>query len=630
MDQHSFLFQATIYLAASVIMVPIAKKLSLGSVLGYLLAGIIIGPFVLGFIGEEGEDLMHFAEFGVVMMLFIIGLELEPELLWRMRKSILGLGALQVCATTLVIGSILLLLGLSWNMALALGMLLSLSSTAIVLQTFNEKGLMGTVAGQSSFAVLLFQDIAVIPMLALFQLLSNTEIIADAPVKENHGESVAILDQLPGWAQPLAVLASVVAVIGLGRFIVIPMLRLMAKTRLREMFTASSLLVVVSIAALMVWIGLSPALGTFLAGVVLANSEFKHELESDIEPFKGLLLGLFFIAVGASIDFALIMQQPWLILGLVFLMMTVKGILLWVLGKVFRMGFDQNAIFSFSLSQAGEFGFVLVALGISESIFDRETAGIANSVIAISMALTPLVFLINEKWILPIVGTKEKPEQKAADNMEEDNPVIIAGFGHFGSTVGRMLRAHHIQATVLDIDSDQVNWVRRMGLKVFYGDASRYDLLEAAGAHKAKILVIAIGNAEKRLELIETVKKHFPHLRMFVRSTNRYDAYDLMNAGMPHIYRESLDTSIRLAVDVMRSLGYRAYHAGRAARKFRLYDEQKMKELAAIHDEQEYVITARQYIEEIETILRDDLKDYDLTHDEGWDEASLIREANAQ
>lgn len=627
MDQQSFLFQATVYLAASVIMVPIAKKLSLGSVLGYLLAGIIIGPFVLGFIGEEGEDLMHFAEFGVVMMLFIIGLELEPELLWKMRKSILGLGAMQVVITTLVIAAAALAFGLAWNIALAAGLLLSLSSTAIVLQTLGEKGLMNTAAGQSSFAVLLFQDIAVIPMLAIFPLLSLGAKKEETVLADAHAQGT-LLDHLPGWAQPLAVLGAVAAVIALGRFVVIPLLRIIAKTRLREMFTAASLLVVVSIAALMISIGLSPALGTFLAGVVLANSEFKHELESDIEPFKGLLLGLFFIAVGASIDFALILAQPLVIIGLVLVLMVAKALIIWILGSVAKMGFDQNAIFSLSLSQAGEFGFVLVSFALSEAIFDQQTAGIINAVIAISMAFTPLVFLINEKWILPIVGTREKPDEKEADSMQEENPVIIAGFGHFGSTIGRLLRAHHINATVLDIDSDQVNWVRRMGLKVYYGDASRFDLLESAGAHKAKVIVIAIDNEEKRLEMIETIKKHFPNLRMFVRSANRYDSYDLMNAGMLHIYRETLDTSVRLATDVMKVLGYRAYHSERAGRKFLRYDEMKLKEMAAIKDEQEYVLTAKRNIEEIEAILRADMKAPDLAVDEGWDENSLIKEAN--
>src|SRR5690349_6767799 len=354
MSHHDFLLYATVYLAAAVLCIPIAKRLGLGSVLGYLIAGIIIGPFGLGFIGEEGQDIMHYAEFGVVMMLFLIGLELEPQLLWRMRKAILGLGLLQVVLCALVIGIIAFMTGMPWQQSLAVGLITAMSSTAIVLQTLREKGLMKTVAGQSAFAVLLFQDIAVIPIIALFPLLRNLPV-----VNTSADHNTTWVDGQPGWIQTMIVFGSVITIIDTGRLLIRPLLRIIAKTGLREAFTASALLIVVSIAALMNQVGLSPALGAFLAGVVLANSEYRHELESDIDPFKGLLLGLFFISVGAAIDFHLIAQQPFRIITAVLLLMALKTMVLLALGKLFKINTDQNFIFAFSLSQVGEFAFVL-------------------------------------------------------------------------------------------------------------------------------------------------------------------------------------------------------------------------------------------------------------------------------
>jgi monovalent cation:H+ antiporter-2, CPA2 family len=620
MDQQSFLFQATIYLAAGVVMVPIAKKLGLGSVLGYLLAGIIIGPAILGFIGEEGQDIMHFAEFGVVMMLFIIGLELEPLLLWKLRKPIVGLGGLQVLITSVVIAGIALAFGFDWKISLALGMILSLSSTAIVLQMLKEKGLMKSSAGQSAFSVLLFQDIAVIPMLALFPLLaSGVATGTDAHSSETWVSS------LPGWMQTLVVLASVAVIVVAGRYLVRPILRIVASAGLREMFTATALLLVTGIAVLMIQVGLSPALGTFLAGVVLANSEYKHELESDIDPFKGLLLGLFFIAVGASIDFSLVLQQPWLIAGLVLLLMLIKGLVLFVLGKFFRLGIDQNTLLAVALSQVGEFAFVLFSFSLQGGILPKEIVDVMVAVVAISMALTPLALLLNERVVQPRLN-KQSVQEREADIIEEKNPVIIAGFGHFGSTIGRFLRAHRIGITVLDTNGDRVEFLRKMGFKVYYGDASRYDLLHAAGAQDAKIIIITLEPPEKRLELIETIKKHFPHLRMLVRAENRYDAYNQMNAGMLHIYRETIDTSLRVGVDVMKLLGHRSYSAQRAARTFFRYDESKLKQLSAIRDTDEYINIARSNIEELERVLQGDAAASTFDGEKGWDDDTIMNE----
>jgi monovalent cation:proton antiporter-2 (CPA2) family protein len=599
MDQHQFLFQAFIFLTVAVIFVPVAKKLGLSSVLGYLLAGVVIGPFILGFVGHEGEDIMHFAEFGIVLMLFIIGLELQPELLWKLRKSVLGLGLMQLVFTTVCIAALARAFGLGWEHSFILGMILSMSSTAIVLQILKEKDLLKTTAGQSSFAVLLFQDIAVIPMLAILPLFSK---VAPVDMMADHATWV---DGEPGWAKGLIVLGSIAAIIYLGRLLIRPLLRIVAKTNLREIFTATSLLIVVGIAELMTQIGLSPALGAFIAGVVLANSEYRHELESDIEPFKGLLLGIFFMAVGASINFHLIFDQVWTVLAWVLLLMLIKSGVLLVLGKVLKIGIKQNFIFSFSLSQVGEFAFVLLSFSLQQGILPVDTVNLMIAIVAISMAMTPIVMLLNEKFILPRIGTEIKP-QREPDVIDEKNRVIIAGFGHFGSTIGRFLQANKIKATYLDIDSDRVDVLRKMGFNVFYGDASRAELLEFAGAKEASIIIIAIGSPEKRLEMIETVKKHFPHLHMLVRATNRYDAYDEMNAGILHIYRETLDTSLRVGVDAMSLLGYQKFTAERLAKTFFKYDEQALKKLSTIRDQEQYINEVKKYTEELELVMQSD------------------------
>lgn len=620
--ENNFLQQALVYLGAAVVFVPIAKRLGLGSVLGYLIGGVIVGPFVLGFIGQEREDIMHFAEFGVVMMLFLIGLELEPRLLWRLRQSILGLGSLQVLLTTVVVAIGVYATGFNWQQSLATGLIMAMSSTAIVMQTLREKGLMKTTSGQSAFAVLLFQDIAVIPILSVFPMLANLPV-TNAGADAHAGP----LDHQPGWVQTLAVLALVAGIIISGRLLIRPLLRIVAKTGLRELFTSSALLIVVGIATLTTLVGLSPALGAFLAGVVLANSEYRHELESDIEPFKGLLLGLFFLAVGASIDFTIIASQPLQLAAWVLGLIAIKTLVLLVCGRIFKISLQQNLLFSFALSQVGEFAFVLLSFALNEGILPQETVSFFIAVVAISMAATPLVMLLNEKLLVPRTATAVQQEREA-DAIDEKNPVIIAGFGHFGNTIGRFLRANKINATYLDHDSDRVDVLRKMGFKVFYGDASRYDLLHAAGAAEAKIIIIAIDDAEKRLELVETVKKHFPHLHMLVRASNRYDAYDLMNAGMLHVYRESLDTSLRLGVDALSLLGFRIYTAKRLARTFLKHDEQTLKQLAAVHNTENYISKAREFIEEIELMVQADAAGPALA-DSAWDAEHLREEVRS-
>ncbi len=627
--QDSFFFQAFVYLAAAVISVPIAKRLGLGSVLGYLLAGIIIGPFILGLIGQEGQDVMHFAEFGVVMMLFLIGLELQPSLLWKLRGPILGMGGVQVGMTAVTLMIIGIFTGLAWQTALAIGLTLALSSTAIALQTLNEKGLMKTGGGQSSFSVLLFQDIAVIPILAILPVLAIDDFASMAAPSDVHHSS-SIVSGLPIWLQTTVVLAVVAGIILAGKYIMTPCFRWIAKTRLREIFTAAALLLVVGTTLLMTQVGLSPALGTFLAGVVLAGSEYRHELETDVEPFKGLLLGLFFIAVGASIDFNIIVDSPVLIFSLVLVLMLVKFLVLFIIGKFFKLGLDNNLLFAFALAQGGEFAFVLFSFALQSNVIDTNIANTLIAIVALSMALTPLFMLVNEKLLQPRFGLREESERES-DDMDEKNKIIIAGFGRMGVITGRFLQAHGEQATYLDTNPDNVDLLRKMGLKVFYGDSSRRDLLQAAGAEEAKIIIIAVDDPEKTLEIIDTVQKHFPHLKIFARTKGWNDSYEVLEKGVDNIYRETLDTSLRLAADALCSLGYRRYTTHRAIKTFRRHDERYVRELAKMkHDEKALIRGAKERIEDLESLLSIEFENVGKDKDLGWDSTTLRDEYGKQ
>ncbi len=596
---------------------PIAKRLGLGSVLGYLIAGMLIGPFVIGFVGEEGEDIMHFAEFGVVIMLFLVGLELEPQKLWRLRKQILGVGMSQVVFTSLIIFGVGLILGLIWQSALVVALALSLSSTAIVLQTLNEKGLMRSEGGQNSFSVLLFQDIAVIPILAILPLLAVTTIAT---------EDKTILKDLPMGMQTLAVLGAVAAVILVGRFAVVPCLRVIARSRVRELFMATALLIVVSIAFLMQLVGLSAALGTFLAGVILANSEYSHQLESDLDPIKGLLLGLFFIAVGASIDFRLIAENPVLIVSLTLALMAVKFIVLFTIGRIFKLSLSQNFLFAFALAQAGEFGFVIFSFVNKIGILQQETLSIGMAIVALSMTITPLLFIIDEKLIQPRLCDETDEEEPEMDVVDDRNEVIIAGFGHFGSTVGRFLRANGIEATFIDNDPDQVNLLRKLGFKVFYGDATRADFLLSAGADEAKIFISTITDPEENFLLVETLEKFYPHLEIMMRAQNRFDAYEFVEMGLKNIYRDSLDTSVRVGVDTLKKLGARAYSSRRAGLTFLKEDEAAMWELAEHrHDNETYLSEARARIQYQEEVMKRDREEGSHEVDHAWDSEPLVK-----
>ena len=608
-----------IYLTAAVLFVPLVKKLGLSSILGYLFAGIVIGPSVLGLIGQKGEDIMHFAEFGVVMMLFLIGLELDPYKFWRMRKFIAGMGSLQVIGTGL-----LLLLGFeffldwSWQMSLTIALALSLSSTAIVLQTLKERGLNNTSMGRSSFSVLLFQDIAVIPILAIIPLL-----VSDIPEKAAQKMNDSLISEFPGWAQTLVVIGAIVSIYFLGRYVIVPLLRIVAKTRLQELFTASALLVVISVSYLMQLVGLSPALGAFMAGVVLATSEFRHELESDIAPFKGLLLGLFFIGVGVSIDFSLIIENPIFIFVFVTALTLIKFATLYGIGLIYKKNIDQNLQFSIALSQAGEFGFVIMGFAMGLQIVPGELSNQILAIIALSMLLTPFLTALNEKYVLPNIGVKEKePEQDI--EIDENNAVIIAGFGHFGSTIGRLLRANDIGVTILDHDADRVEVLRKLGFKVYYGDATRLDLMKAAGAENAKLIIAAIDNPAINLNLVEMVKKNFPHLKILARARNRTDAYELIDHSVNNFYRETLYTAVHLGVDALVELGFRKYTATRQGQQFIKYDQETTKILAEKrHDKMAYMVTMQEEVEMQEDLLKRDLYAHDKGKDHSWESEHL-------
>lgn len=600
----SFLFQIIAYLGSAVIFVPIAKKLGLGSVLGYLIAGIIIGPSALEWVGNDAQDVMHVAEFGVVMMLFLIGLELNPSTLWKLRGPILGMGGLQVILSALLIGIVCSLMGFVWKESLVLGLTLALSSTAIVMQSLGEKGWLDTVAGKSSFSILLFQDIAVIPILAVLPLLADNPSVATI-------EDDTWLTDISGPAKAVSLIAAVAVVVLIGKYIVSPILRVISRTGMRELFLVGALLLIVLIAFIMQKVGLSPALGAFLAGVVLANSEFKHELESDLEPFKGLLLGVFFIAVGASINLFFVWQEVSTISMWVGLFMLIKIIILYVLAAVFKLKIDQRIIVAVSLAQMGEFAFVLFSMVAQLQLLSPETINIMVAVVAVSMALSPILLLIADKVILPRLNTLENPsesEEKEYDEVNENKKVIIAGFGQAGTIVARFLHFNKVETTILDYNSDRVNILRKYGFKVYFGDPTRYDLLKSAGASKANIIVSAFDNEEDHIRLVHMVKKYFSHLKIVAIANTRNLAYDLIENNVDKVYKIDTETALRVGVDVMAELGYRRYTVYRASQKFSKLEEKSLHKLAhSRNDGSDYIQMVQETIRELEDELLNDM-----------------------
>lgn len=625
MHQQDFFQQALVYLIAAVVSVPVAKRLGFGSVLGYLLAGIVIGPFVLNFIGAEGEDVMHFAEFGVVMMLFLIGLELKPNLLWQMRRSIFGLGGLQLALSALLICLAAMVFGQSLREGIAIGLMLGLSSTAIVLQTLAEKGVMKQASGQASFSVLLLQDIAVIPILALLPLLAARNSMPEMA----HGSEARHIAgiEITGWVQVVLILIVIAGIIVVGRYLSRYIFRVIARTGLREIFTATALLLVIATAILMNLVGLSPALGAFLAGVVLANNEYRHELEADVEPFKGLLLGLFFISVGASIDFNLLVSKPGLITGLVLLLVSLKFIVLFILGRYFGLRGGQNTMFSFSLAQGGEFAFVLVAFSLEKGVVASEVGDLLFVMVALSMALTPLLLLFNERVVLPLViQTSNQPDH---DRIEEtDNPVIIAGFGRFGVVIGRFLIANGIKATILDDNPDNIQVLRKFGFKVYYGDASREDLLRSAGCANAKAVVVAVDDKQKSLQIIDIVQRHYPGLKIMARAMDMDHTYQLMKRKVTEFDRDTFESALQLGTKVLTGLGYQRYQAHRLARTFRKHNHEVIWDMCQHYgeDEKKYLSEAKKHALELEELLRSEQEDPSYQADHAWDVTSRREE----
>jgi len=576
-DPHFFL-SAFIYLATAVLMVPLAHRLGLGSVLGYLIGGAVIGPFALGWVGgSQGEEAMHFAEFGVVIMLFMIGLELEPSRLWRMRGPIFGLGGAQVVFTALAVMVVAMVCGQAFKPAIAAGMILALSSTAIVLQTLQEKALMRTDAGSDSFAVLLFQDISVIPMLAVFPLLS-----ASGAQVTDHGW----LQQLPHWAQPLVTLSAVVLIVIAGQFVVPRGFAVLAKTGLRELLTAAALLLIVGVALLMTQVGLSTALGAFVAGVVLAGSHYRHELESNLEPFKGLLLGLFFLAVGASLDFSVIVAKPVLITLLVVGLIVLKATVMLVIATVLKIRGSHRWLLSLALAQGGEFAFALLSMAIQQRILDAETSKLLVAVVALSMAVTPLLFVIYEKVIAPRY-TAVAEEKRAPDAIDEHAPVIMAGFGRFGNFVGRFMMSQGIKVTVLESDPDHVDMLRNFGFKVFYGDATRLDLLHAAGIAEARMFIISLADRAKVAQLVAEIREKFPNVRILARAHDYDQRFELRSLGLnvEDIVHEQMHSALELGVKALCALGKQCEDLECAAKKWKAYDEETFHMLIPVHDD---------------------------------------------
>ena len=603
MPEHGLMFEVMVYLGAAVVFVPLASRLRLGSVLGYLIAGCAIGPFGLALV-RDVKSIMHFAEFGVVLMLFLIGLELDPKRLLAMRRPIFGGGSAQMAACGVLLAAGGLAAGLPWQGALVAGLALSLSSTAIAVQTMRERGMLTSPTGSITFSVLLFQDIAAIPLIALVPLL------APGPSGSH------------GWSGALRVAGAVAAVVVLGRYLTRPLLRIVARTGLREVFTGFSLLLVVGIAQIMNAAGISMALGAFLAGVLLAGSEYRHALETDIEPFKGLLMGLFFIAVGMSIDFALVASEPRLIIALVLALLFLKGIALRMVAGPLGVSQPERWLFAALLAQGGEFAFVVFGVAGQAHLLPGAWDAILTLVVALSMALTPLLLLVHDQI------RRATADERPADIVENDGaPVIIAGFGRYGQIVGRLLFASGIRATVLDHDTDQIETMRKFGFRVFYGDATRLDLLHAAGAEQAKLLVLAIDDPASSAKLVDLVRAHFPRLHIVARARNISHWVELRKRGVRAVERETFESALRSGRHALEHLGVAPYEARERADRFRHQNVTVMEELLPhFGDEVRRLSAARAGREQLEKQFAEDKAVLERTHGDWAAEAETSSE----
>ena len=550
----AWLVNSFIYLSAAVLAVPLSKALGLGSIIGYLAAGIAIGPWGLGLVTNV-EDILHFAEFGVVLMLFLVGLELEPKRLWALRRPIFGWGSAQVLGCTAVIFLAAWAFGVGWNIALVAALGLALSSTAISLQVMGERNLLPTSSGQAGFSILLFQDVAAIPILALLPLLGGV-----AASNQAHAPYHQALEALK-------IIAIIGGIIVGGRLLLRPVLRWIANSKTSEIFTAAALLLVIGIAGLMQLVGLSMALGAFLAGVLLAESEYRRELETDIEPFKGLLLGLFFIAVGMCIDFGALMRSPGVMALIVVGFLACKAAVIYGLAKAMKLPLQERPVFTLLLAQGGEFAFVVFQAAVGSKVFSAETASLLIGGVAVSMLLSPLLLVLFDKYLLPRFAVHRTDLEELSEPQEA--PVIICGFGRYGQIVGRMVNLQGIQATVLDHDADTIDAVRAFGFRVHYGDATRLDLLRTAGAASAKVIVVAVDGIDQSLKIVDMVQEHFPHLSIVARARNVTHLYQLRDRNVPAIERELFDASMRSARSVLEALGWPAHEARQSAMRFR-------------------------------------------------------------
>lgn len=599
----SILLETILYLAAAVVAVPVSNMFGLGSVLGYLIAGVVIGP-LLGLVGEEAEDIQHFAEFGVVMMLFLIGLELDPQKLWKMRARLLGLGGMQVGLTAALICGVLMLAAVPWNSALAIGLMLSLSSTAIVLQTLREKGWMRRPGGQAGFSILLFQDIAVIPIIAALPLLATQET-------GDMIEPASWVAALPGWGQGLVILAAMAAVVFGGRYLSGPIFRFIARGHLTEIFAAATLLLVIGIAWGMSMVGLTPALGAFAAGITLSNSEFRHEIESHIEPFKGMLLGLFFITVGAGFNLSALLGDPMPVLLATLALIVLKFAIVLGLARLFRLGPSDSMLVALSLAQAGEFAFVLIAFASGANILPAELRDGLTLVVAVSMLASPLLFILAERVILPRMAKRAPASNRGDDRIDEHGKVIIAGVGRFGQIVSRMMVAEGIPVVVVDNAAEQVGAVGHFGQKAYFGDPARPEILRAAGITEAEVLVCAINNREKAVRLVELAKHNWPHVTVIARAYDRVHQYELMDAGADVVVRETFHSALEIARKTLISLGVLPLAADRMTRAFAKHDTKTMEDLysfwdsrVAVHLNASYVAESRLRNETLREVLR--------------------------
>ncbi|WP_084493551.1 monovalent cation:proton antiporter-2 (CPA2) family protein [Brackiella oedipodis] len=569
------LIGAFIYLFTAVVSVPICKRLGLGTVLGYLLAGIVIGP-VLGIAGEETESLQQVAEFGVVMMLFLVGLELKPSKLWELRYKLIGLGGLQIALSIIAIGlSCYYIFDQPWQTSVAIGCIMSLSSTAIVLQTLDEKNLNSSPGGQSSFAVLLFQDIASIPMMALLPLLA---LAVTTPSNIHSADNIDLLTGMSGYVKTIVTVVVIALLVVVEHFLSNPILKFLAQVRLREVFTLFTLALVIGIAILMSMIGLSPALGAFIAGMVLANSQYRHVLESNLEPFKGLLMGLFFMTVGAGINYHLLYNKFFLIIGATIGLMLIKMLVLYLLALIFKLRTNDRFLFMLALAQAGEFGFVLIELGHHNQVLPDHISDNLSMIVTISMLLTPLCFIAYDKVIVP--WTLKGNKNREADAIEESNPIIIVGHGRYGQVVNSMINSLGFETTIIDNDPTTVDGLNRVGIKTYFGDGSRLELLATAGLNKARLLVVAIDNQEQSISLVREARLAFPKLKIIARSYDRSHTYDLYYAGANSIVRETFDSAIRSASYALEILGIDHYKAKELAEFYAIRDRLMTREMA--------------------------------------------------